>query len=424
MNKKLLTILMIVMLAGALLAACGGGQATEPAVDPPAEEPVAEEPAAEEPVAEEPVAEEPVAEEPTAEKPAAAPQIAVVLPSLDNPLQLGFQEAFMQTFGDQYDVQVSSADNDPNTQIVQVQNFTAMNVEFMFAFPFEPISLVPVLEEAKESGIPILMSGPDPEDPDAYTALMHKNEYLAGQYEAYMAKQWVDETYPDAAPGSVPTVILEATRNQGTIDRSKGIKMIAEPWFKNVDGDYIDAEGNVVGEADRIPNPVFSDKVDVVVTVEAGMFMDAQPAMQNILTTNPDVVLVLAYSGSGSMGAAQAMMDEYAKGEGISVIEDLDMVAVFGVGLFGPEPQAIADSSLGNGIFRGSIRFGADLIGRTINYATKMLNGEEVPVDIWDDLEIATATDGVLWLVPVESATVFTIPTAEPVEYELAPPPP
>jgi hypothetical protein len=57
-------------------------------------------------------------------------------------------------------------------------------------------------------------------------------------------------------------------------------------------------------------------------------------------------------------------------------------------------------------------------------YATKMVNGEAVPADIWDDLELITAVDGKLYTVPVESATVFTVPTAEPVELILPGPPP
>ncbi len=44
------------------------------------------------------------------------------------------------------------------------------------------------------------------------------------------------------------------------------------------------------------------------------MFQAGQTAMQNILTTNPEVKLVIAYAGDGGMGASQAILDEYAKG--------------------------------------------------------------------------------------------------------------
>jgi ABC-type sugar transport system substrate-binding protein len=397
MNKLSNVLAVVAMASMLLLTACGGTATEAPATQASATE-------------------APVAEE--------KETIVVCLPALDNPLMLGFQEAFGQAFGDQYDVQVASAEGDPNTQATQIENYTAMNVKFMFVMAVEPTSLVSKLKAAKEAGITILFAGGDPGDPDAYTAFMHMNQFLSGHYAAYMAKQWVDEAYPDAAPGSIETVIFESTLNPEAVDRSAGLEMISEPYFKNAAGEYIDAAGNVVDEANRIDNPAYSPAVNVVQVVQAEMFQAGQTAMQNALTTNPNVKLVLAYAGDGAMGASQAIMDEYAKGSGTSVIEDLDKVAVFSVGLIGAEGPAVADSSKGNGVFRGTIRFGGDLVGRTIEYATKMLNGEDVPADIWDDLELVTAVDGVLFSVPVESATVFTVPTAERQELILPGPPP
>jgi ribose transport system substrate-binding protein len=349
--------------------------------------------------------------------------IAVVLPALDNPLMLGFQDAFAAAFGDKYDVEVASADGDPNTQAAQIENYTAMGTKFMFVMAVEPTSIVPKLKAAKEAGVTILVAGGDPGDPDAYTAVMTMNQFLSGHYAAYMAKQWVDETYPDAAPGSIETAIFESTLNPEAVARTAGLHMVSEPYLKNAAGEYVDADGNVVGEADRVENPAYSPAVNVVQTVQAEMFQAGQTAMQNVLTTNPDVKLVLAYAGDGAMGASQAIMDEYAKGEGVSVIDDLNKVAIFSVGLLGAEGPAVADSSTGNGVFRGTIRFGGDLVGRTMEYANKMLNGEDVPAIIWDDLDLVTAVDGVLYSVPVESATVLVVPTAEPQELVLPPGP-
>jgi ABC-type sugar transport system substrate-binding protein len=350
--------------------------------------------------------------------------IAVCLPALDNPLMLGFQDAFTGTFGNQYDVQVASADGNANTQATQIENYSAMNVKFMFVMAVEPTSIVPKLKAAKDAGVTILFAGGDPGDPDAYTAVMHMNQFLSGHYAAYMAKQWVDETYPDAAPGSVETVIFESTLNPEAVDRSVGLKMITEPYLKNAQGEYVDATGNVVDEANKVDNPAYSPTVNVVQVIQAEMFQAGQTAMQNVLTTNPNVKLVIAYAGDGGMGASQAIMDEYAKGEGVSAIDDLNKVAVFSVGLLGPEGPAVADSSTGKGVFRGTVRFGGDLIGRTMEYATKMVNGEDVPKDIWDDLELVTSVDGKLMSVPVESATVLTVPTVEPQELILPGPPP
>ncbi len=362
----------------------------------------------------------------TAAEPPAAPSqkeiIAVALPSLDNPLMLGFQDAFKNAYGAEYDVQVASADGNPNTQATQVENFTAMKVKFMFVMPAESTSLAPKLEAARQAGVRVLIAGADPGSPDAYDGVMMMNQFLAGAYEAYMARQWVDATYPDAADGSIEAVLLESTLNTEAAARSAGMKMITEPYLKNSQGEFVDAAGNVVGEAEKIANPAYSSKVKVVQTVQAEMFQAGQTAVQNVLTTNPNVKLILAYAGDGGMGASQALMDEFAKGPGISVIDDLNKVAVFGVGMIGPEGAAVLDSATNKTVFRGTIRFGGDLVGRTIEYAGNMLNGE-VPGVIYDPLDIVTVINGKLMALAIPDSLAFTIPTGEPVEVKLGPPP-
>jgi len=401
MSKKFLGVLSIFLMTAFILAAC------QPAA------PVATEAAA-------PVA--PAATEAPAQ-PAGKPVLAVALPALDNPLMLGFKDAFTKAFGEKYDVQVASADGNPNNQATQVENFTAMKPAFLFAMPAEATSLVPKLIDTRNAGTKVLVAGGDPGDENAYDSVMMMNQYLSGMYEAYMAKQWVDATYPDAADGSIETAILESTLNTEAQNRTTGMKMIAEPYLKNVKGEFIDAKGNVVtADADKVPNPAYSSKVKVVADTQAEMFQAGQTAMQNILTTNPNVKLVLAYAGDGGMGASQAMLDEYAKGPGVSVIDDLNKVAVFGIGMIGAEGPAVLDSATNKSLFRGTIRFGGDLVGRTIEYAQKMLNGDIQKI-IYDPLDIVTLVDGKLMGLPIQDTEVFQVPTGTPQEIKLGPPP-
>ncbi len=348
--------------------------------------------------------------------------IAVCLPALDNPLMLAIQDTFVNGFGADYDVQVSSADGNANTQATQVENYTAMQVKLLVVMAVEATSLVPKLIAAREAGVMVMVIGGDPGNPDAYDSVMMMNQYLSGYYEAYMAKLWVDQTYPDAADGSIETVIFESTLNPEATNRSNGMKMITEPLMKNVNGEYVDVDGNVVDQANAAPNPAYSSKVTVVQTVQAEMFQAGQTAMQNVLTTNPNVKLVLAYAGDGGMGASQAILDEYAKGAGVSVIEDLNKVAVFGVGMIGAEGPAVLDSATNKSVFRGTIRFGGDLVGRTNEFVAKMLNGDVMKI-IYDPLDIVTIIDGKLMSTAIEDTEVFRVPTAAPVEVLLGPPP-
>lgn len=360
--------------------------------------------------------------------------IAVVLPSLDNPLMLGFQDAFKGAFGTQYDVQVASADGNAVTQGTQVENFTAMKVKFMFVMAVEPTSLVPKLVAARQAGVKVLFAGGDPGDENAYDAVMKMDQFLAGEYAALMAKQWVDTTYPDAAPGSIETVVFESTLNEEAVARSAGLRMIAEPYLKDATGAYIDATGAAISDAsgnyltgksasDRVANPTYAAAVKIVQVQQAEMFQAGQTAMQNILTTNPQVNLVIAYAGDGAMGASKAMVDEYSKGPGLSVISDLSKVAVFGVGMIGGEGPAILDSASNKGVFRGTVRFGGDLIGRTMEYAGKMLGGEPSSKIIWDVLDLVTVADGKLMATAAESSGVIVVPTTEPQPLVLPGPP-
>ncbi|OGN94312.1 MAG: hypothetical protein A2Y88_07365 [Chloroflexi bacterium RBG_13_48_10] len=398
MKKKLSLLFSMLMVAGLLLTACQSQQTATVVTTP-----------------------EVVAPAPT--EPAAKPVVAVVLPALDNPLMLAFQDAFKNTFGAEYDVQVSSADGNANTQATQIENYTAMKANFLFVMAVEATSIAPKLEAAREAGVTVLFAGGDPGSENAYDAVMKMNQFLSGAYAALMAKQWVDATYPDAAPGSIETAIFESTLNPEAVARSTGLKMISEPYLKNENGEYVDAAGAVVDEANKIDNPAYSTAVNVVQVVQAEMFQAGQTAMQNVLTTNPDVKLVIAYAGDGGMGASQAIMDEYAKGSSVSVIEDINKVAVFSVGMIGAEGPAVADSSTGKGVFRGTVRFGGDLIGRTMEYAGIMLRGEDYPKIIWDALDLVTAIDGQLMYVPVESAIVLTAPTEKPQPLQLPPGP-
>jgi ABC-type sugar transport system substrate-binding protein len=370
------------------------------------------------------------------EAPEGKPVIAVVLPALDNPLMLEFQRAFTETFGAEYDVQVASAEGNAITQATQVENYTAMGAQFMFVMAVEASSLIPSLIAAREAGVTVLVAGGDPGEPDAYDAVMMMNQFFSGEYAALMACRWVEATYPDAAPGSIQTAIFVSTLNPPAVERSAGLQMISEPYLKDAAGAFIDetatpisdAEGTYLpgfSEADRVENPAYCPAVNVVQVVQAEMFQAGQTAMQNILTTNPDVRLVLAYAGDGGMGASQAIMDEFAKGPGISVIDDLSQVAVFGVGMLGAEGPAVADSSLGNGVFRGTVRFGGDLIGRTMQYAGIMIEGDDYPKIIWDALDLVTSVDGQLMAQPVpDGILILTVPTAEAQELILPGPPP
>jgi ABC-type sugar transport system substrate-binding protein len=398
-NKTNCAVLLLVMLAAGLLAGCGGAATAAPTSAPP----------------------EVATAAPAGQAPPGAGQketIGVSLPALDNPLMLALQDAIVNTFGAEYNVQVASADGNANTQAAQVENFTAMNAKLLFVMAVEASSLLPKLEAAREAGTMVMVVGGEP-GASGRDAVMKLDQFLSGEYAALMAKQWVERTFPDAPEGSIETAVFLSSLNPEAIDRSNGLLMISEPYLKNASGEYIDAAGTPISDAggkylpgkdegDRVPNPVYSPAVKIVVTPSAEMFQAGQTAMQNVLTTNPNVKLVIAYASDGGAGASQAIMDEYAKGAA-SVIKDLNEIAVFGVGMFGPEADAILESAQGKGVFRGAVAFGGgDLPGSTVAIISKMLSGEEYPAVTWDPLALATAVNGELSVVPMANSGVVS----------------
>jgi hypothetical protein len=122
------------------------------------------------------------------------------------------------------------------------------------------------------------------------------------------------------------------------------------------------------------------------------------------------------------MGASQAILDEFAKGPGISAIDELSKVAVFGIGMSGPEGAAVLDSASNKTVFRGAVRSGEDPIERTMKYVQMMLTSETSGI-IYDPLEVVTVVDGKLMALPTTQSEFFSVPKGKPIEVKLVPPP-
>jgi len=350
-----------------------------------------------------------------ATEPAAGkPILAVDLMTLDWPMMVSIGETMKKTFGDQFDVQVASAELDPVKQAQQVENFTAMHPALLFAIPVEPSSLVPKLVAAREAGVKVYLAGGDPGNPDAYDAVVELNEWNVGLLMAYMAKQWVDKTYPDAADGSIETAVLESTDRPLNLTRTRAVELITEPYLKNDKGEYVDLAGKVVSEADKVANPVYSPKVKIVATAEGKDLATSQSATQTFLAQYPNLKLVLGTDSQFGMGASQAIVDEFNKGAG-SVIKDLSKVAVFGAGAFANERQLILDSETNNNsVFRGTIKWGVgDVPVDQDIFAIKSILDGTAQKHIMQPIFMYTPGEGNVLSTALDS-DVFKIPTAAP----------
>ena len=313
--------------------------------------------------------------------------IAVCLPTMDNPLMLGIADAMKAAFPD-LTVEVSSADGDPNTQATQIQNYIAMNVDMITVMTVEASTVVESLKEARAAGIKVFVNGTKLEE-DAYDAMASVNQYLVGQYTSLMAKKWVDENYPDAAPGSIDTLILTSTASEDGVNRTNGLLSIGEAYRKNQNGEYVDDNNNVVDEKNKVDNPVYCPQLNILDSIDAEMFQAAQVATQNAFTSHPNIKLVITFTSDGASGAAQFIQDM-----GLSQAE-IDSMAVFGCGLIGPEEGLLIDAAANGGVFRGATAFGGkNLPGDMAALAQKIYSGEGYEKDTWDPISMVYAENG------------------------------
>ncbi|HUW41180.1 MAG TPA: substrate-binding domain-containing protein [Rectinemataceae bacterium] len=327
--------------------------------------------------------------------------IAVCLPSMDNPLMLGIGERMKRTFPD-CNVQVASANSDANVQVAQIQNFTTMKASLLVVMPVEASSIEDSLIKARQAGIKVFVTGTKLDD-RAYDAMATVNQFLVGAYCAYMTEVWVDKNYPNATPGSIPAAILTTSLNNDGVAKSNGLRSIAEPYLKNQDGKYVNAKNQVVSAANRLPNPAYCPQLKIVKVVDAEMFQAAQNAMQNILTTNPDVKVVLCCTSDGAGGVSQTYMDS-----GMSAAE-LRKIGVFGCGFIGPEADLLMSSAAGKGVFRGAISFGGgDLPGDMARIAKEVFDGSGYKKDQWDPIGLVQIKDGKVVKTAVNNTGVVT----------------
>ncbi len=238
-------------------------------------------------------------------------------------------------------VDIADAAGSATTQISQIENFTASGTDLIIVMAVDPTGITDAIQRAQKAGVKVLVAG---SDPGAYDAIMFIDQYEDGKLMAEMGAEWIEATYPDAAPGSIEIAILEDRSTPEANNRCDGIQTISD----------------------------ICDKIKVVQTVGSIKANDAaQAAMENIMQSNPGIKMVLCYNSGAALG-----VNEFAMRSG-SPVKDPAGFAVFGSDLDEASVAAIAASADNSSVFRGLIKFGSDdLPGDTYRLATKMLLNE------------------------------------------------
>lgn len=236
--------------------------------------------------------------------------IGVSLPNQSTSLNVGIGNQVAKIFPD-YEVKVQSADDNATNQKQQVETFITMGVKMIVLAPVEIKTIEETLVKARNAGIKVVVSGASDISEDSYDAVTVSNEYLVGNDVALLAKHWAEAKFTDSS--EFDTLILESTLGADPILRSKGMKSISDPYLKNGDGDYVDASGNKVSEANKISNPCYSELVanSNIYNIQMGTDSDGKTLVSTAILEHPNIKLIMMYGSLFASGGSQYIVDTY-----------------------------------------------------------------------------------------------------------------
>lgn len=352
------------------------------------------------------------------------PLVGVCMQSMSQSIYVLEAEALEETLSD-CDVQIASCDDDVSTQIQQINNFALLGADMIIIMPTEIEALTDAIQNAHDAGCKILING-STGDSNAldgyYDTCTESDEYLIGATVSMVAKKWAEQHLdPD---GDWEVAFLICTLSDDTINRSNGLKSVLDEYLKNADGDYVDAMGNVVDEADRIPNPNYSELIASHykgMEVEQDMAQSNYTTISNVMTQDANARLFLCYNSLASTEGGQYIVDNYEN--------ELDEFGFFSAGVMGSEADYMV-GSLGYGdgtlsVFRGACEFGGgDVAGELAALAYAVMYGEagvdyaaKTPQGIgqWWSVDADWSGDGIAYLANKDIQNAVTVQDFDPI---------
>ncbi|MGI6072450.1 MAG: sugar ABC transporter substrate-binding protein [Lachnospiraceae bacterium] len=226
---------------------------------------------------------------------------------------------------EEYGMTFTATEGEANieTQIQQTENFISMGCDVIICQPVNLNAFETVVKKARDEGVKILFWADDPTyDVDAcYLSVAEVQGKLCGE----MAVVWVDKTFPDAKDGDVKVAWLTTQYD----DR---------PDAKNRQDAMID----VIKDDPRFDVVFRKDNLNTTV--------ETMNAMNECLALNPDINVVFAFSDAHAMGANSAVMADKSL--------DYSKIAIF-AGSATPEGiDLVNQSAEDKSVIRGLVTFG------------------------------------------------------------------
>ncbi len=200
-------------------------------------------------------------------------KICLAISTLANDFMSGLNSMLEEKFTSEgYQFESANADGDSNLQIQQIENFITMGADAIIVMGVEPQGLADVCQRAMDQGICVYAFTASTKN---YTVFCGASETILGESIAEMAANWVEETFPDAEPGTVNCLIYKYMLSEQTVERSEALSSITE----------------------------YTDKVNIVSEEEVGYTMaESMETSENLAMNYDDIQLVLCYNGEQGLG--------------------------------------------------------------------------------------------------------------------------
>lgn len=262
---------------------------------------------------------------PTSAAPASSgekPSIGFVTMGLGGEFFQALADAYQKTFTDAgWDATYVDGKMDINTQIEACENYIAKKVDVLVLWALQGKALSQVAEQAMAAGVKVVSFV---ELTDKYDVAMRSDNATFGYTCDKLAAQWVDKTFPDAAPGSVTCVVVY-------YDMNTTVKEISDTLM---DIEKINPKVHII-EKYSVTNE------DTATGVAAA---------ENIFAKYPDVNLILTESGQQAIGVNNYLTSL------ASPIKDFSKLGIFSMnGSSDVAFKAIKDSANNTSALRGLV---------------------------------------------------------------------
>ena len=175
-----------------------------------------------------------------------------------------------------------SADNDPNMQATNIDNFVTMGVDAILVYPVEPEVCADAMKRARDAGIYVVIIDQIPEDTDSFDIGISVSMHDLGVGVCELASDWIDATFPDAGEGTVKAATLGLWSTEQFAERCEVFNDIAS----------------------YNPKAVLVESYDVGI---ANFMTETAQDVEILLQKHPDINVIMCFTDAQAIIAEEAI---------------------------------------------------------------------------------------------------------------------